>query len=67
MVKFSKDRTPEEDGFAEFNKYFTFVRNLGAGGFGKVVLAEDLLTHEQYAVKVNHQTHFLNLTSKVFS
>ncbi len=46
MVKFSKDRTPEEDGFAEFNKYFTFIRNLGAGGFGKVVLAEDLKTHK---------------------
>ncbi len=46
MVKFSKDRTPEEDGFAEFNKYFSFIRNLGAGGFGKVVLAEDLKTHK---------------------
>ena len=42
MGKFSKANTPEEDGFIEFNNHFKFIKNLGAGGFGKVVLAEDL-------------------------
>ena len=41
MKKFSMDKTPEEDGFIKFNDYFRFVRNLGHGAFGKVVLAED--------------------------
>jgi serine/threonine protein kinase len=52
MGKFSMEKSPKEDGFVEFNQYFKFVKNLGAGGFGKVVLAEDLLTQRQYAVKV---------------
>ena len=58
MGKFSMEKTPEEDGFKEFNKYFKFIENLGAGGFGKVVLAEDLLTHRQYAVKVRDNSLF---------
>ena len=39
MPRFSKKKTPEEDGFPEFNEHFKFIKNLGAGAFGKVVLA----------------------------
>ena len=41
MPPFNDDKTPEEDGFPQFNKYFTFIKNIGSGGFGKVVLAKD--------------------------
>jgi len=43
---FSNDKTPEEEGFTEFNKHFRFIKCIGSGGFGKVVLAEDLITKE---------------------
>ena len=53
MGGFSKDKTPAEEGFTEFDKFFTFLRNLGAGGFGKVVLAKSLKDGKEYAVKVS--------------
>jgi serine/threonine protein kinase len=52
MLKFSMEKTPEEDGFTKFNNYFHFIRNLGHGSFGKVVLAEDKQLQEIVAVKV---------------
>lgn len=42
MFKFSKDKTPDEEGFEDFNKNFKFIKNISSGAFGKVVLAEDL-------------------------
>ena len=41
------------EGFIHFNKFFHFVRNLGSGTFGKVVLANDIKTGKEIAVKVN--------------
>jgi serine/threonine protein kinase len=52
MKKFSMKKTPEEDGFTEFNTYFHFIKNLGFGTFGKVVQATDIQTGEVVAVKV---------------
>ena len=49
---FDITKSPNEDGFLHFDKYFIFIKNLGAGRYGKVVLAEDPLTGRQYAVKV---------------
>ena len=46
------DKSPEEDGFHEFNNYFEFIENVGAGGFGKVVRAKYLKDGKVYAVKV---------------
>lgn len=43
-MSFSNKKTPEEEGFSEFNNYFKFIKCIGSGGFGKVVLAEDLIT-----------------------
>jgi len=51
-MRFSQEKTPHEEGFTEFNDHFKFIRNLGAGAFGKVVLAEDLKNGRKYAVKV---------------
>ena len=42
MLKFSKEKTPEEEGFVEFNDHFKFIKNINSGAFGKVVLAEDI-------------------------
>jgi len=44
MPLYSKLKTPTEEGFLEFDKYFKFIKNIGSGGFGKVVYAEDLET-----------------------
>ena len=52
-MRFSNTLPPDQEGFAEFNQHFRFIRNLGAGGFGKVVLAEDLKTGKEVAVKVS--------------
>jgi serine/threonine protein kinase len=52
MPTFNDDKTPEEDGFPQFNTYFTFIKNIGSGGFGKVVLARLNENKKTYAVKV---------------
>ncbi len=52
-------KTPEEDGFNEFGLFFRFIKNLGAGAFGKVILGEDLANSRRYAVKVLFKMHFL--------
>ena len=44
--QYSPDHSPQEDGFTEFNTHFKFIKCLGQGGFGKVVLAEDLETKQ---------------------
>lgn len=36
-------KSPKEEGFIKFNKYFRFTKWIGSGSFGKVVLANDLL------------------------
>jgi len=51
-MSFSNTKTPEEDGFPEFSNYFKFIKCIGSGGFGKVVLASDKVSGEEYAVKV---------------
>ena len=53
MSRFSLFTTPEEDGFNDFKKYFSYIKCIGAGSFGKVFLAKDLETNEEYAVKVD--------------
>ena len=52
MLIFSKNKAPEEDGFPEFNLYFSFIKNIGVGDFGKLVVAESLETKEKVVVKV---------------
>ncbi len=51
---FLMDKSPEEDGFTKFNEYFLFIKNLGFGTFGKVVLAKDKVNGEIIAVKVKN-------------
>ena len=58
-VIFDDNKTPEEDGFLKFNDYFTFIKNIGSGKFGKVVLAKDNETGKEYAVKVLFITNYL--------
>jgi len=64
-MSFSNDKTPEEEGFTEFNKHFRFIKCIGSGGFGKVVLAEDLITKEELAVKVFIYSYHLHFIIKV--
>jgi len=45
MPRYSNKTSPKEDGFKEFDKHFIFKKGLGAGGFGKVVLAIDRKTN----------------------
>lgn len=45
-------KPPLEDGFSEFSKHFTFIKNIGSGTFGKVVLATYKADGKNYAVKV---------------
>ena len=52
MPPFNDNKTPEQDGFPQFNTYFKFIKNIGSGGFGKVVLARDNENNKTYAVKV---------------
>lgn len=58
MPKYTNDKTPEQEGFLAFSKYFKFVKNLGSGTFGKVVLATDIQTGEEVAVKVSFEFPF---------
>ena len=56
MRKQSFEKTLEE--FPEFDNYFEFIKNLGSGTFGKVVLAKDKTTGTEVAVKVFIQEQF---------
>jgi hypothetical protein len=42
--RFDITKSPNEDGFPNFDNYFRFIKNLGAGRYGKVVLGEELST-----------------------
>jgi len=64
-MSFSNNKTPEEDGFLEFSKYFKLIKCIGGGGFGKVVLAVDLSNGETYAVKVKLPNNFININLSV--
>jgi len=41
MPKYSNTKSPLEEGFTDFNKFFTFINNVDSGSFGKVVMALD--------------------------